>query len=109
MAEHLGVKQVIDGRLIEGFVMDSSRGKILVEPHLLRVKKGTRYVIDMESRQFDAYLMLENPSRKIIRADDDSGGGFNARIDFVAEEDGDYRILATSFGGSDQGAYGLIV
>jgi hypothetical protein len=59
---------------------------------------GKTYIIDLISKQFDAFLRLEDAAGKKLAQDDDSGGGTNARIRFKAPSDGVYRIFATSFG-----------
>jgi len=56
------------------------------------------YTIDMVSKDFDAFLRLEDATGKELARDDDSGGDLNARIIFRCPADGDYRIIATSFG-----------
>jgi hypothetical protein len=58
------------------------------------------YIIDMVSldpKTLDPFLFLMDATGKKLAEDDDSGGGFNARIVFHANEDGTYRIRATSF------------
>lgn len=62
----------------------------------VRLKAGQRYVIDLKSKDFDAFLRLENAQGKELARDDDSGGGLDARIRFVAPADGVYHIIATS-------------
>jgi hypothetical protein len=56
------------------------------------------YVIDLMSKQFDAFLRLEDAGGKQLAQDDDSGGGTNARIRFKAPGAGVYRVIVTSFG-----------
>lgn len=64
------------------------------------------YVIDMRSDDFDSYLTLYHASGAQITSDDDSGGSLNARIE-IELEPGDYRVEASSFGGSSQGNYSV--
>jgi hypothetical protein len=63
----------------------------------VKMHGGKKYVIDLMSKQFDAFLRLEDGAGKQLVQDDDSGGGTNARIRFTAPADGVYRIVATSF------------
>lgn len=58
---------------------------------------GKRYTIDLVSRDFDAYLRLEDSTGKQLAEDDDSGGNLNARIVFQAPKDDTYWIIATTF------------
>jgi hypothetical protein len=67
-------------------------------PYDVRMSGGKTYVIDLISKQFDAFLRLEDAAGKQLAQDDDSGGANNARIRFKAPSDGVYRIIATSFG-----------
>ena len=64
----------------------------------VKMKMGVTYVIDLTSKQFDAFLRLENAGGKQLAQDDDSGGNNNARITYKAPADGVYRIYATTFG-----------
>ena len=64
----------------------------------VKMRIGATYVIDLTSKQFDAFLRLENAADKQLAQDDDSGGGNNARITFKAPAEGVYRIYATTFG-----------
>jgi hypothetical protein len=64
----------------------------------VNMQGGKTYVVDLVSKQFDAFLRLEDAAGKQLAHDDDSGGGTNARIRFNAPHDGVFRIIATSFG-----------
>jgi len=57
------------------------------------------YWIDMESRQFDSYLIVQDTRGNVLAADDDGGGVLNARIRFEPPHDGTFQIIATSFNG----------
>jgi hypothetical protein len=60
---------------------------------------GKTYVIDHMSKQFDAFLRLEDAAGKQLAQDDDSGGGTDARIRFKAPSEGVFRVIATTFDG----------
>jgi hypothetical protein len=74
----------------------------------LKMAAGVTYIIDMKSTQIDSYLRLEDASKKQLAQDDDSGGDLNARIAFRCTVDGEYRIIATTFGGGT-GKFALTV
>jgi len=75
----------------------------------LKAKAGRFYLIDLVKKSdIDPYLYLENDGREIVARDDDSGGDLNARIVFLAEKDGDYRIIATTLSKAE-GAFELTV
>jgi len=78
-----------------------------VYPVKLTAKQS--FLIDLESKQFDAFLRLEDAAGKELASDDDGGEGTNARILFTAPEIGEYRIIATSFDASARGFYDLYV
>jgi hypothetical protein len=49
------------------------------------------------SKDFDAYLRIEDEQGKELAWNDDGGGERNARIAFRAPADGVYRVIATTF------------
>jgi S1-C subfamily serine protease/HEAT repeat protein len=59
--------------------------------------KGEKFTIDMISRDFDAFLRLENSLGRQLADDNDSGGKKNARIVFTVPANDNYRVIATSF------------
>jgi hypothetical protein len=81
----------------------------------VKMKAGHVYVIDMVAtktpdNRLDPYLYLEDPTKKIVAQDDDSGGYPNARITYRADADGAYRIIASGLSNhSNFGAYTLTV
>jgi hypothetical protein len=74
--------------------------------------RGERLTITLRSIQFDAYLLIQpfpGGRSPLLARDDDSGGGNDARVEFVLPEDGDYVITATSTERGETGAYRLSV
>jgi hypothetical protein len=76
--------------------------------YVIDLEAGKSYTIDLESRDFDSYLRLEQLDGVMIREDDDSGGNLNSRIQFVPPQTASYVVVATSLGGG-QGSYTLTV
>jgi hypothetical protein len=70
-------------------------------------RRGQRVVLDMMSRDFDAYLVLRDPDGAMVAYDDDSGEGNDARIRTVLPRDGRYRLVATAFSAEARGRYSL--
>lgn len=70
---------------------------------------GQLYLINLESRVFDAFLRLEDNQGKILAEDDDGAGNLNARITYRPERTDTYKIIATSLGGNQLGPYTLRV
>jgi len=77
--------------------------------HIVTMRKGMSYQIDMVSTQFDSYLFLEDPKGKELAADDDSGGNLNARIIFNCQQTGKYRVVCTSYNPQGVGMFTLTV
>ncbi|MGK2934552.1 MAG: PPC domain-containing protein [Gemmatimonadaceae bacterium] len=74
--------------------------------------RGERLFITLRSIQFDAYLLVQpfpGGRSPLLARDDDSGGGRDARVEFVLPEDGDYVITVTSAERGETGAYRLSV
>jgi Tfp pilus assembly protein PilF len=68
----------------------------------VKMTAGKTYMIDMSSDQFGTYLRLEDDKGKVLAENDD-------RIIFNCKEDGNYRIVATSFQQAGRGAFVLII
>lgn len=77
--------------------------------HTVELKAGKRYVFDLISREFDAYLRLENPGGGHLVEDDDSGGNLNSRITYQVPTTGRYRLVAMPLAGARGGQYTLRV
>ena len=73
--------------------------------YTVKFDKGSTYQIDHMAKAFDAYLYLIGPDGRVLAQDDDGGEGLNSRIIHKADATGDYRVIATSLGGSSVGAY----
>jgi hypothetical protein len=100
-----------DVAIIGQIVPDDLRDKRRNHPckvHTFNPSKDTTYIIDMESKDFDSYLRIEDSTGKQLAEDDDSGGNLNARIRFLPPQDGVYQIIATTFAGG-AGTYTLKV
>jgi S1-C subfamily serine protease len=76
----------------------------------LQVEAGATYVIDLNSRDFDAFLRLEDASgKKVFENDDGFETGTDARIAFRPVKAGTYRIVTTSYHAGKTGAFTLTV
>ncbi len=76
----------------------------------LELEAGATYVIDLSSREFDAFLRLEDAAgKKLIENDDGFETGNDARIAFRPVKSGTYRIVATSYHAGKTGAFTLTV
>jgi hypothetical protein len=112
LAQTAAGKKVKDVRIEDKLTQDDPKDRVRQAPckiHLVRMKKGTAYTIDMVSTEFDSYLRLEDPSGRQLAEDDDSGGNLNARIRFDCPKDGQYRVICTSFNPNGAGRFVLTV
>jgi putative transposon-encoded protein len=71
--------------------------------------QGQQVTITMNSSQIDSYLGLANMSGTFTMEDDDSGGGWTARIIATLPETGTYVILANSASPNEFGGYTLTI
>ncbi|MCI0684102.1 MAG: hypothetical protein L0Y71_18490 [Gemmataceae bacterium] len=98
---------MIVGQIVESDLPDKVR-KHPCKVHTLKLVKDKAYQIDLESTEFDPYLRIEDAAGKQLAFDDDGGDKLNSRLRFIPGKDGNYQIIATSFGGGT-GAYTLKV
>lgn len=81
------------GRLVEqdGMVFD-----LYYKAFNITLEAGKTYRFDHQSAEFDAFLVLEDPSGNRIAENDDHGSGANSRIIHGAAQAGNYRVIATT-------------
>jgi serine protease Do len=66
-------------------------------------RAGESIQVDVMSSDFDAYAIIQDGNGVKLAADDDGGGGTNARIVFTLPYSGAYRFIANTY---RQGSYG---
>ncbi|NEO86482.1 MAG: tetratricopeptide repeat protein [Spirulina sp. SIO3F2] len=99
--------QVIEGEITteESYFLDQDGSYYNV--HWLEGQAGEQVVITLESRAFDAYLIVADEEGNKITEDNDSGGGTNARVVVTVPANGIYGVLANTAQGGETGAYRL--
>lgn len=70
-------------------------------------RRGQQIVVEMNSANLDAYLILLSPQGRDLAQDDDGGGAANAQLVFTLPEDGTYTVLANSYASRQTGSYDL--
>jgi serine protease Do len=70
---------------------------------------GETVTVDVVSTDFDAYAIIQDGNGVKLAADDDSGGGTNARITYTLPYSGAYRIIANTYRQGSYGAFSLSV
>jgi hypothetical protein len=89
----------VEDKLANTDVADAVQTRSVSKIYAVKLIKGKQYQIDMTSKDIDSFLRLEDATGKELAKDDDSGGGQDARIIFECPEDGEYRLIATTFFG----------
>lgn len=73
-------------------------------------RAGQQVVIDMNSADFDTYLLLVGPDGSLIAENDDvSSGNFNSQIVVTLPTNGVYTIAANGYDSASLGRYDLTV
>jgi|GEM_PF-2115888 hypothetical protein len=71
---------------------------------------GQTFLIQLDSTDFDTYLILQNDRGETLTQDDDGGEeGSNSALRFTLPETGTYRVVVTPFNEGYSGAYTLKV
>lgn len=94
----------VSGRIEDGDT--DGGGNARYDEHVLRLEAGRRYVLTVESSDFDAFASLYRAGEdEPVAENDDSGGSLNSRISYAPAESGDYVLRAAPLGGGGRGAY----
>ncbi|QIG81129.1 pre-peptidase C-terminal domain-containing protein [Stakelama tenebrarum] len=98
-----------------GFVarLDATDGKLdsgeYRDVYTFSARAGQRVSARAESSDFDTYLMVRGPNDFSEENDDAAEDDRNAALDFATPEEGDYRLVVTSYEAGESGDYNLIV
>jgi serine protease Do len=77
--------------------------------YALELTEGQRVEIDLESIDFDAYLIVEDKAGTKLAEDNNGGGDTNARLAFLAPRTDTYRIIVTTRRRAETGNFELTV
>lgn len=72
-------------------------------------RAGQQVVVEMTSRELNAYLILLSPDGDEVGQDNDSGGDRNSRLTATLPSNGIYTILANTFEPGESGSYSVRV
>ena len=78
-----------------------------VQAWALELRAGQQVTADLTSSEFDAFLLVTGPGLASELSDDDGGGGCDARVTFVAPEDGEYRAIVSTAEAGNTGSFVL--
>jgi hypothetical protein len=101
----LSIGAGVTGTLQAGDALDIDGAYL--DRYALEVGQTGTVRITMTSAAVDAFLWLRSPSGSVLTADDDSGGGSDARITQSLSR-GCYLVEATTFFEGETGGYNLI-
>lgn len=77
--------------------------------YLYNGRAGETITVDVMSREFDAYAIIQDATGNELSRDDDSGEGTNARVTFRLPTAGQYRIVVNTYTAGSYGTYTLWV
>ncbi len=84
-------------------VVGEKMGRLPAKMYQVKMKGGTKYVLNMASDDLDSFLVVQDADGKQLAFDDDSGkgnSGLDAKLDFTAPRDGTYKVFAASLKGT---------
>jgi len=72
------------------------------------MQRGYTYRIDLESRDFDAFLLIRDDQGRLLALNDDRApNDLNSRIEFTPPRSGTYEVIATSLNQGMTGEFRL--
>jgi Ca2+-binding EF-hand superfamily protein len=95
--------------VIEAAVEERYRGKKSFKIFTIKMEQGKTYEINHISKDFQAFLHLEDSDGNQVQQNSSRTIGENSRITFQADTNGTFRLIATSLGGFRTGAFSLSV
>ncbi|HEU4452774.1 MAG TPA: pre-peptidase C-terminal domain-containing protein, partial [Longimicrobium sp.] len=77
------------------------------DTYLVEGRPGQTLVVEMESSDFDTYVLVRTPDGESFDNDDDNGSSDRSRLEVPMRAAGRYRVVATSYRSGETGAYTL--
>jgi hypothetical protein len=97
-ATYQGTLEAGDEKLREGEFYDE---------YTIYAQAGQQVIADLRSPDFDTYLIMESPGGDSERNDDFGDDTMHSHLEMVANEDGTFSILVTTFSAESIGDYTL--
>ena len=87
--------QITDGSYADGYVYQG--------------RAGEQITVTMQSSDFDAYVVVDDPTGPLRETDDDGAGGTDSQLTVTLPHNGQYIIVANSVGNPNTGRYTIQV
>lgn len=98
----------IQGNLTAKDPFDRIQKQSRCKVHEIELQANQFYQADLQSKDFDTYLRLEDEQHKLVMKNDDIiASNLNSRLVIFVPKAGKYRLVATSFAPGKTGAYTL--
>ena len=104
----IGAGQTVTGQITRGSFRRSDDNS-LANGYAYNGRAGERITVTLRSRDFDSYLIVDDPNGPLRESDDDSGGGNDAQVTVTLPHDGRYVIVANTVSAGETGNYTLSV
>jgi hypothetical protein len=109
-----GGSSIRSGQTVRG-ELTSGNGKLADDSyfhdHTYVARRGEQLVVGLTSEDFDAFLHVgrrtADGSLTNVVSDDDGGGGTNALVEYVADQDGPVTLRVNTLSEGETGAYSL--
>lgn len=88
---------------------DALHADCFARSHEMTMIEGKRYIIDLESTEFEPFLKLMDPDGMIVAFNDECINGRPARVVFTAPQTGNYRLVATTIVPYATGSFRMMV
>src|SRR5262249_36330729 len=85
-----------DDPTVKVFTGASLRGKVFDVP----MAAGQIYTIALDSKDLDAFIILQDATGKELASDDDGGGGLNALLTYAPPDNGPRKVWAACVKGT---------
>ncbi len=101
-----GLPKLHEAPQLAGLLTSDNKTKV----HEVPLKAGSAYIFDLQSKDFDCFLLVENGQKKLQAENDDAPNVWattDSRVFFAPPTTGTYRLVAGSFGLKGVGPYVL--
>ncbi|EIJ44263.1 PDK repeat-containing protein [Beggiatoa alba B18LD] len=104
----LPLANIVTGELSTNDNRSRTRVNALTDRYVITAPNvGEELVLEMSSERFDSYLYLYDQYNRLVRQDDNSGGGKTAKVRYTPTYTGNLYVEATSYNDNQLGFYTL--